>query len=719
MSTFYPINSPLINYFFYGAPLTQDGPNIPLAGGFIFFYADEDHNVQLPTYSNIFDPDNPVVNTNPIELGAAGECDLFYLENRLYYIVITDSTGDQQNPLKTISHYDPAGIPQPLPNINNNFITNGQFAYPIEFWQEDEEEGLITQERTAVAWGWEFVQDKTTTTKNLVTFQSISNSEIEGNPLNQIVLTSTGATNETRKDFTNKIGSVDFMQGGQITFAAQMINLLSGTAFVDLFIELNYGIGGSETQILELTTFTVGVVRDKQVFTFDAPDITGKTLGTGNFLSIIVRGTIGQTTTFGFTNALGVPDSVEDPIYYQESYADTIGQILGSATKIDTAGLAENFSNYMYTAGKILPIPRTGEITLYTIEKNPPWAVICDSSSYNVSGYDEATKIPLRRLWNEIHDTYGGSGDLIVTATTNVVTFESDVGGRPLTAFSAQTAPVTIANTVIGCALGFTAVRSASNTVDIEWLDNFAPNQTSTAPGLYSNVNGLMTWNAIDISNATIICATIAAGSGVTQAQAVLTFNSEFIPDYETNVGGGNTSLTRGIQGFLDFADKTNNTRGSFNYTSSGVQANVIDGIAFSVDGSTIDPLFNPAVSRVTVPFSSTKNLAQNIEIFCLTAANPFQTTVTVNSLPANNSHFFYSSITTDYYGWFNSGGGVDPGPYGGRTSVEIPINTGMTNSQIATAIAAATDNLVFSVPGPGDLPDLQGGSLVENYIFL
>lgn len=710
--TFYPLNTPLRNYLFYAAPLTQNGPNVPLSGGFIFFRSADDHDEELDTYE---DREGTIINPNPLPLGSAGDAPPIYMQDELYFIIVTDSSGDINNPVFTVDNYDPSQNVEAQDVINNNYIANGQFTYPITFWRTDQEEGEIETAVTRVAWAWDFVQDKDTTptsSKNFVTFQDISGEPIPGSPINQIVLTCEAVgVGEANKQFRTVIGSVNFRAGESITISEYLVSLIDSNPTVSIFIEKNYGTGGSPPETIPVKTFSINNTRTQYAANITLPDNSGKTIGEGNYLAINIQIALGQTCQVGMTNVISIAGVSANPVYPEESQGDTVAQILGDSAVIDSAGLNENFSLYTYNNGIIFPIPRTGECSIYTLEKNPPDTLLCVASpdnSLTVSGYQSGTNIPNRRLYDVIGNTYGGSGDLIVTASNNVVTFSSDVGGRPLTAFSAETAPVTITNTVIGCKLGFTAVQTSSNTVDVEWIADFAPNQTNTAfiyTPIYNNINGLMTYNAITVANNNISIATVNPGSGVTQAQATLSFNTSDIINYQTNIGGG---TVKGVQSFLDFADITNNTRGSFVFTQSGWQANVIDGIAFSVDGAPVPtPLFNPIVARVVVPFSSVKTLSQNVAAFCLAAANPFQTTVTVNSEPANNSHFFYSSITTDYYGWFNTGGGVDPGPFGGRTGVEIPYTPGSGTTAVATAIALATNNLVYSIPQPSDLPDL------------
>ncbi len=169
MVTRYVINTPLINYFFYNAPTIQDGPNVPLAGGKLYFFDDADHSVELPTYSSVFDPNNPVVNTNPVTLGAAGECPIFYLEDRLYFITIYDANNVFQ---RSISHYNPGESSGGLGEEITNYISNGQFRLHNDLPAEgDFEAGELREAVTDIAYGgWTANIPEGSTSKNFVNF---------------------------------------------------------------------------------------------------------------------------------------------------------------------------------------------------------------------------------------------------------------------------------------------------------------------------------------------------------------------------------------------------------------------------------------------------------------------------------------------------------------------------------------------------------------------
>jgi hypothetical protein len=728
MGPFFLINSPLINYFFYPAPLTQDGPNVPLAGGFLFFFEDGNHSIMLPTFSDISDPENPVVNPNPLPLGAAGECPLFYLLDTPYYIVITDSSGDINNPIATISNYEPSngtgntsGSASP-----DNLITNGQFSYPITFWETTDPAGTISDTVTDVAWGWEFIQDPNTLSQNTVTFLPVNNQNIEGNPIYGALLTSISAGNEASKDFRTIIGNVNFMQGEIVTISMQLKSVLGGSPIVNVILEQNFGPGGSiPVPIPPVASFTINATLTKYIQSFTIPPITGETITPGNYLAIRLQQGLSQSCQILTTNVYmlaGEFNTIQQMPYVEQAEGQAKAHILGSTTRIETAGLAENYSNYRYNNGMIFPYAYTGLVFLYPKFAAPslPDAVVCNNQSYPVNGYS-LQNIPYSRLYNKIGNTFGGSGDLIVSATGAVVTFMSAVGAIQHSAYDPQSAPVTVANTVPGLGMGINCTISASNQILVTWQNNFAPDQTpiiAPNPSIYSRGVGLMSYWVVNenFDPNTITIATISAGSGSSEASAHINFNSNAVADYETQGLTYAPARTSATSSFLEFAAFTNNTRG-------GPFPDFNQLITFTVDGQSSNPSAIVGTNPRIVPFFSVNTLADNLKNFVRVIANPFQWTVTVMAVPtATSEYFFYSSASTDYYGWFKVDGvGTDP-MIGGRTGVEIDILSTDTLAQVATAIAAATNSLTFSVPADTDLPALvpdTADSLVDWYIYL
>lgn len=716
------------------------GPNVPLAGGFIYFYEDENRTVQANTYSDVSDSDNPVVNPNPIQLGSSGDFPPIYMDDRLYYIVITDNTGDESNPVEVLEHYDPSDILSQRSAFNDNFIVNPQFNYPITFYKTSDEIGEITTEKTLVAFGWEFREDGNTESENYVYFEEILGLGIEGNPINQIVVDSRETSSSERtKDLVSYLGNVDFYNGDTLTFGAQMVNLFAGNTSVSISLELNYGKDGSDTQIVPLTTFTVGLTRRKYAYAFEVPEIAGKVVGEGNYLALLIKFSLLSISKVGITNVMCLPGSQLSAIFADEPYGFQKALILGEATEIKEAGLYENFSPYYYVDGKVIPYANTGDIILCPNNIAQPFRQKCDGSSLMIAEYN-GQDIPYKRLYDKMGTLFGSSGSLIVTSNGNVVTFSSSIGARQLTAYTAGTTTFTVENTVIGLKFGIDLTDNGDLTVSGSFFDQFAPSQTNpTFPPtpipmttyVPSAASGLLTyWGAADdtVNPQNIEIATTAPGSGITNATFTINFTDPNPSNYKTRTvnipylpAPNNYMVTTS---FIEFSTVDDNNR------QPGGSATINQCIAFSVDGQydwplgiTDDPsprLFDIVPSQYTaVPFKSALSIHENIRTFVSTVANPFTWTVTVVSAPTAGQYFLYSSKTVDYYAWFSvNGGGVDPA-VASRTGIEVPLTTGMTTTQIAAIIAETLNDAAYDVPAPSDLPALVGSSKVSWFITL
>lgn len=715
----YPINSPLINYFFYAAPLSQNGPNVPLAGGFIYTFDANDHSVQLPTYSSI-DP-TLVENDNPIQLGQAGECPLFYLNDQLYYIVITGPDGDLQNPVATIDNYNPAngsGNVTPSTANGDDFIVNGQFTYPITFYPlgADNTIGLITNTETVVAWGCEFLQDPGTTTKNIVVVNPVINQDIEGDPINELKLTSTDIdAGEETKDFRWELGPVNLLAGSTATFTTQLQNKLSGDVSVQLFLEKSFGNGNPANYVNPIPngTFTAGTEREKKSVVFDIPLDAGNEVTNGNYVAIRLRGPIGQICEFSITNVALFAGNVADPVYSPTSGSEEKSQILGNATRIEGAGLVENYSTYTYADGVIYPYADAGTMVICPVGSAQPFRVSCNGGELLVSGY--TNNIPNSRLYAVIGDMFGSSGDIIVTSNANNVIFTSGTGEVQNSTYSAGTTLFIMTNTTQGLRLGVSAVIQNANTVRVTWQGNFAPVQTPPAGTPFGAIdNGLM-GNWFDASyllvpittSPPITVNTVAAGSGSTQAVADVTFNSSSAINYKTDY-----LATKFLNiNFLEFANFNSNTRGTYPGSLNSL-------VFFNVDGSHNSSGLNGS-KQVAVPLTSNMSIAQMMNAFKTTVANPFVWTMTVNQVPVAGAYFLYSSASVDYADYYIVDGiGSAPVLPGRTIGSGIQISSGDALETIAQKTAEAGNSLSYTLPAAADLPTVPSADLAW-YIHL
>lgn len=678
------------------------GPNVPLAGGFIYFYEDENRIVQANTYSDVSDPQNPVVNPNPIQLGSSGDFPPIYMEDRFYYIVITDNTGDEANPVEVLEHYNPLETAANPSVYNDNFVVNPQFNYPIVFYKTTDDFGEITKAQTSVAWGWDFLEDEQTTSKNYVSFNNVVGQSIEGSPINEIVLTSsTVSGSETKKEFRTILGNVDLYSEENLTFSCQMMSKLSGNVSVKILLELNYGSSGSDSQLITLTTFTVSPSRAKFVYSFEVPSISGKTIDTGNYLAIRIQPGLDSICTVGITNVMVEPGVIASPIFNAEPVGLQKGEILGDATDISGAGLIENYSPYYYNNGKIFPYPDTGTMTICPLDSDQPFRDKCDGTTRLVNNYKN-DNIPYRRLYDVIGNTFGGSGTLIADASSDTVTVTCTIGAVEKTAWADFNTGFTITKVLSALQYGWSAAITGTNQVTLTFTDNFAPVQTPvtvvTPPNLnnYTPPSGVFsywTMGAPSLTPPPVTVTTTNPGSGAAKAVAQINFSRFDIP----------TNARDDIfisSSFLDSAIFTNNVRG-FQGGDNVFHPNRY--IVFDYDGIGEDHFIVPQVVSPRVNFLSKNTNQQNLKAFVNTVANSFVYTIKVNSVPLAAQYFLYSDPTTDFYLWFTVNGvGVDPA-VAGRTGIVCPIFTGYSVDDVAAAVAEAMNDAVFALPSDAD----------------
>jgi hypothetical protein len=752
----YAINTPLINYFIY-----KNGPKIgePLVAGKLHFYRNDDHATRADTYSDVSDPQNPVVNTNPIVLSAVGSCPPIYLQDIPYFIIIESAEGEVD---ATLTNYRGAVFGQDTNNTSdtiNNLLANGQFSYPIQFNREDQTEGQITEAVTEVALGWNFVQDFGVESNN-VKFNNIASELIEGDPQFECVVTSIPTLAETVKYLTAIYGSATAFEGFEMTFSIQMINKnLSGTIPVTISIEKNFGDDGSATLIENIATFDVTSTRTKFNISFTNPSSSGAVVGPGNYAAIRVNFPLNQFLSVGLTNVLMELGSFENPIYVGQDFSTEVSQSLGAVTEVEDLGLKDNYGLMTYSDGLIFPLAKTGDIVLSAegIDYPDKLEIETPGQILPVSGYSEKN-IPYRRLYNVIGNTYGGSNeyDLIVTSNGNVVTFTSGRGARQISDYTNGNigAGYVVANPVVGLKYDFDLVLDPSNNrkIIMTWIDEFAINQT---PGTSSQNPNVVSSGAIgnyfravapvgvspsippDWGSQSILTTTLDPGSPSDRPSASIEFVSENISSYVTyniqwrwitGVGGLPYISSANL---LEFAiDLSNNSRGRYSAPQSAGNLPPINGpaiIRFMLNGNFGSfPGFTPQANLYTIDFNmlTSESLESNIKRFISQIANPFVWTITINSAPLASQYFLYSSgpsdTGTEYYGWYRVNGvGTDPA-IGGRTGIMIDILSTDSVNAIAQKTADAVNSLNFNLPTPGiNLPELPEDSKSSYYIYL
>lgn len=774
MSNFRP-NAVFVNYFFKLDPDPESGELIPNSGGTLTFYSDTDRSPEgyLATYSNVYHPNNPVVNDNPLKLGADGSAPLIYLQDELYFIEERDSSGAI---IRTYEHfyYPYTGSGGGGGGGNNslvNYVPDGQFDFPIDFTKTGNTQGKIYQERTGVAWSWDFLQDGGTTTENFVTYEDVSNEIIDGSPTNQIIVTSQNVqSGEATKDLRVVIGNVNFSQTNELTLLIYAYSQLGGAPIINVRLEKYYGTGGSATDFQDITAFTLDAERKKYFINFTPSDNEGKTIGENSELALRFQIALGQICQVAMTNVLccNSVGAGTTPSYPVEGIAETAAKVTGDAisNSLATTGLNTNYQPYIYGGNtNIINGSNTGDIFLAVKTATFPWAARCVGTELNVKDYS-TNNIPFKRLYTgepgSIGKTYGGGGELIVTSKDNVATFTLAEGGREKTPYTNGTtgSALTVVQTTPGQRLGVSCALASgtTDTVQITWLTKFtvtvpppgaagivASHDDGAYPTLYLHVGSDGAYGNVGSyfgaygedggqghgwspqAPGYFALVDTAVGSPSTNAVTTIQFKQKPDSSYVSRI-----YAPYGFGYYACFFEWATNPADTY-LVGSNLRARPVVSTAgwneppqtpgaavyFSLDGKGGAQFAGS--QTVTVNVLSSDSIEQAVKKFIATVDNPFVDTLTVNSLPAASSYFLFSSPTTDYYGWFKvNGAGTDPA-VSGRTGIEIDISSTDTTAEVAAIIAQACNDLTFRLPdetNPDHVPYAVPSDCLSGYFI-
>lgn len=184
-----------------------------------------------------------------------------------------------------------------------NKIINGDFS----IWQRGTSQSVTSN---APAYGsadrWTFSRNGTeatgTNTISRETF-TVGQTDVPNNPTYYCRWTTTTlGTSQTRIDVNQYVENVSSFAGQTVTLSFYVKS--SGTFAISTFLEQNFGSGGSTTVTTTAGTGNTSTSWQRFTTTVAIPSITGKTVGTSNYLRILIR--ISNPTagaTFDFANA--------------------------------------------------------------------------------------------------------------------------------------------------------------------------------------------------------------------------------------------------------------------------------------------------------------------------------------------------------------------------------------------------------------------------------
>lgn len=674
MASFYPINAPLVNYFFYNYTQTQTGSTIPIAGGKVFFFEDNDHTVPKPTYSDVSDPNNPVVNTNPLVLNDAGATPLYYAEPGLYYIVVTGPDGDTANPIWTFEHVDfEGGAGNGGENVIN-YMPNGQFLLHVDLPAIDGyDAGEIRADTTNIAWGgWTFERSTGSTAVDIVTFEKYTQyaANPTGNPLYSLrYQCTTFDSGDAYKGIRLTYPDVNRFASDQqrYTVSFQGVDNLAGSVPVSIYLIKNFGTGGSAQTATLLTTVNLNSTMTNYAYSFLFGNNSGKVIGSqgDDFVALEFRfptnelndvnvvcfqqqsGTLlapvypETTQRQDVTAALGggfpVPNPDGSDLYLMPKLT-AIGWIYDDSCIGDVAFESQNdvyVDNLHPTSNRLLPTGQKYE----TIGYSPlgiPYGRLQQKywvSSANIPRYGTGAD-----YFSVFFDNTVGSGNQIIinNNTGGAVTDAAD--GTPATGFTINTIH-TGADYLVKCYF-----KSAASIV-IENLEN------GLDPFITAGTSGFSV-------------GTFRAGTPLTPQISELTVTAP------AGLGGK----------YFTFSNATDYY------------------VWFTLDGAGSDPA--PGGTGILVKlysFDSAQYVARKIQ----EALNSWQLTTvltTVASTVPAGSYFNLNATGGAYYVWFTKDGvGTDPAP--GGTGIQVDLLSSDTETQVATKIQIAINSKYFAVP--------------------
>lgn len=680
MPSFFPANVPLVNYFFYNSTLTAQGPNLPLAGGFVYFREDSDHTVPKPTYSDVTNPDDPVVNPNPLPLNDVGAWPLFYAEDGLYYIVITGPDADFDNPVWTLEHVNFSGSAGSTSENVINYIPNGQFSLHNDLPATDTlAVGEIRAPITNIAYGgWTFERPADSTATDIVTFQRYDEyvANPTGNPRYAVRVQCTEAdSGDAFKDVRVKFPNVNrFASTTQdYTFSLSGMDNLAGSFPVDLYLIKNFGTDGDpETETL-LTTFNLTPSESDFFFVFIFGSNEGAVIGPSNddYIQLAIRLRTNETSDILLTDFDLQSGNLSAPVYPETTQRQDVSASLGGAFPIpDPLGFDLYLTSRLTSTGWTYDRSEIGNAELETQTSvydgttglHPTTnKMLGMGAKYITSGYSPLG-VPFKRLFDNYFDStanvprYGTGSDYLTCAfsgTGNQLIISNNSAGSVNDAANGTPSPTFTIATIHQGDTGYFC-KSYLTATDTLWIQN------NNAGAVTQIGNGTSGFNI----------QTIQTGSSVLPQISALNIN------VSTATGLASEYFT-------------------FHTYNSGDQSYYC---WFKVDLVGTDP--TPGGTGIEVNLLSTDTatiIAQKIQ----TALNGWEVTtiltVAASAIPAG-SYFTISATGGNYFVWYKkNGAGTKPSP--GGTGIEVDISSTDTDTQIATKTQIAMNSYSFASP--------------------
>ncbi len=667
---------------------------LPLRSGYVEFFEDEDRVVPKAVFQLTGSPGayNYIPLENPVPLtgigstsdGEGNDIPWYYYpydengELQLYYARIYNS-GD-------VFQFDRQAWP---PNAAGsgvlgediiNYIPNGQFLLHTNIPEADGyQAGEIRGPVTEVAQGnWSFDRTPASSSTDIVTFEEIGGYTSNPSASPRFVFrlqTQVAGAGNSYKDLRVKFSDVNKFTSSifeQYTYAFEGQVNSGDSSNVSLVLIKNFGAGGSATTEEVIATFTLGASYTIKQASFDFSNNSGKTIGSGSYVSLALRFLTNAIQDVSVVNFILTPGATTVEFFPQTTDKDFVDRsLVPDAPDYDGGDLGLAM---LPTLSSAEYDDAVGDI-ITSVKATRKWHHLCDGSRL-LTAESQDTGVPNSRLQQTLWDSTAllpkyGTG--LTYATAQVINPNTTLKLHPNTAGAVTAASDGVVPT------GFTFSAMAVG---------------ATTYGVYSPIlqGAFFVWNVA-------FGAVTAAGAGtsgftvsrIKRGNSSVAEVSYIVPTVSTGLGGK-----------------------YFTYVTPSTSYYVW----FKVDGTGADPA--PGGTGILVNLTSSDNTIQLVANKISNVLSGYEVsliTCTAFAAITADSYFNFNATggsPTAFYVWYRKdGSGVDPAP--GGTGIVVDIVTGDTAAQVCTKTVTAINSLYFAVPDfRGQI--LRGLDIANNY---
>ncbi|MFA6080758.1 MAG: hypothetical protein WC753_04780 [Candidatus Gracilibacteria bacterium] len=674
---------------------------LPLSGGFVYFYRDEDRNVPKEVYQLSGTQQNYTytVLPNPCQLSSVGTFqdgsgnDIlpyyypFDVQGNidLYYVEVYDSDMVLQFTREGWPNYTEANVE--ADQDITNFVPNGQFLLHNDAPDNDPLSGA--QVATTVAYGgtigtmevyeiaqggWTFERNQGSTATDSVTFQRYGSSvqQPTGNPRYAVKIATTLAGSDTAKDLCLTFPDVNTFSSDNLEYNLYFQGQTSsGDITAEIYIRKYFGAGGSASIEENITS----VLLQPSIGAYNTTLLFGTnetyTIGTGDddFVQVIIRLPPQGTQTVILTNfALTITNSTLTAFPSQTNAKQLDESTAGwLPTPIPTDGSAFYVPVVLTAKGMTFDYGMIGKIYASPLAPGDG-ELLCNGSGYSTIGYSNLG-IPYSRLgnvyWNDstkqmkFGTGYEFASSILSTTNTSLIFLATNIAGG-------NTFPADSVSVPTQTGFTFTPIVTGLSSKNQKCY-------MSSANSIFVRTNSISSGLALPTSG----------NSGFTVTVARATPSVPLMYNITTTAAA---AITPGH--YYTFSTSTSNYYVWFRI--DGVGADPAPGGA----GVRVDLLSTWSAVEVANILFYVMNSCQESTILCIGGA----------SVPAGSYFTFSTNVDTqDYYVWYQVGGsGTDP-LISNRIGIKVVIGASDTAAQVATATVAAINYAYVGVP------DLQG----------